>query len=123
KNRKMLPPVQVNNMSTDKVAVLSNEGRLVVFAASDLPEMARGKGNKLMAITAQRAQERVGFVQGFAVVAPDGALGVHAGRRHMNLPPKDLAHYEGERGRRGAKLPRGFQNVTRVEVEHGQASE
>ncbi len=123
KNSKMLPPVQVNNMATDKVAVLSNEGRLLVFAASDLPEMARGKGNKLMAITAQRAQERVEFVQAIAVLAPEDTLVVHAGRRHMNLPPKDLAHYEGERGRRGAKLPRGFQNVTRVEVEHGQASE
>lgn len=123
KNSKMLPPVQMNNIATDKVAVLSNEGRLLIFAASDLPEMARGKGNKLMAITAQRAQERVEFVHSLAVLAPEDTLVVHAGRRHMNLTPKDLAHYEGERGRRGAKLPRGFQNVTRVEVERGQAPE
>lgn len=117
KNSLLLPPVALNDMATDRVAVLSNEGRLLVFPVADLPEMARGKGNRLMSITAARAQDRVEFVQALTILKPDDTLVVQAGRRHMSLTPRDLAHYEGERGRRGAKLPRGFQNVTSISVE------
>ena len=51
-----------------------------------------------------------------AVLSGDQTLTIHAGRRHHNLRPTDLEHYRGERGRRGNKLPRGFQNVDRVEI-------
>ena len=43
-------------------------------------------------------------------------LTVHAGARHMTLTAKDLEHYQGERGRRGQKLPRGFQKVDDLSV-------
>jgi len=33
------------------------------------------------------------------------------------MKAKDLEHYSGERGRRGHKLPRGFQKVDKLEVE------
>jgi topoisomerase-4 subunit A len=35
----------------------------------------------------------------------------------MTLTAADLVHYQGERGRRGNKLPRGLQRVDGVEVE------
>lgn len=47
---------------------------------------------------------------------PEDTLLVHSGKRHLNLKLNDLEHYRGERGRRGNKLPRGFQNVDRIEV-------
>ena len=50
------------------------------------------------------------------VLSSDSILTIYAGRRHHNLRPSDLDHYRGERGRRGNKLPRGFQNVDRIEV-------
>ncbi len=34
----------------------------------------------------------------------------------MTLSAEDLTHYQGERGRRGNKLPRGLQRVDSVEV-------
>src|SRR5699024_9794010 len=117
KNSVLLPRAAVNDMATDRVAVLSNEGRLLVFPIAELPEMARGKGNRLMAITAARAQERAEFVQALTILQPNATLVVQAGRRHMSRTPRDLDHYSGERGRRGAKLPRGFQNVTSISVE------
>src|SRR5699024_9282922 len=70
KNSVLLPPAAVNDMATDRVAVLSNEGRLLVFPIAELPEMARGKGNRLMAITAARAQERAEFVQALTILQP-----------------------------------------------------
>ncbi len=42
---------------------------------------------------------------------------VHAGKRHLKLKFSDLEHYQGERGRRGNKLPRGFQNVDSMEIQ------
>ena len=50
-------------------------------------------------------------------VVPDGAaIKVGAGKRSMTLTAEDLTHYQGERGRRGNKLPRGLQRVDSVEV-------
>ncbi len=39
-----------------------------------------------------------------------------AGKRGMTLTAADLEHYQGERGRRGNKLPRGLQRVDGIEV-------
>ncbi|MEQ9507708.1 MAG: DNA gyrase C-terminal beta-propeller domain-containing protein, partial [Alloalcanivorax xenomutans] len=99
------------------IAVVSNEGRLLVFPAADLPEMARGKGNKMVSIPSARVADRVEFVQDIQVLGPEDALVVRSGKRHLKLKPADLEHYMGERGRRGAKLPRGFQNVDTMDVE------
>ena len=64
-----------------------------------------------------RVVERVQFVQDVQVLGPDDTLVIYAGKRHLNLKAGDLEHYFGERGRRGAKLPRGFQNVDVMTVE------
>lgn len=51
-------------------------------------------------------------------VLPDNAtLVLQAGKRNLSLKPDDLEHYRGERGRRGNKLPRGFQRVDAMLVE------
>jgi topoisomerase-4 subunit A len=71
----------------------------------------------MMAIPSARLADRSEFVQDVQVLGADDTLLVYAGKRHIGLKPSDLEHYYGERGRRGAKLPRGFQNVDRMEVE------
>ena len=115
KGARVLPPVSVAG-SDDLLAALSNEGRLLVFPVSELPEMARGKGNKLINIPAARVQAREEFVLGVAVVGAGRILRLNAGKRHLSLKPADLEHYRGERGRRGLKLPRGFQKVDSIDV-------
>ncbi|MBZ2190282.1 DNA topoisomerase IV subunit A [Alcanivorax sp. JB21] len=113
----VLPPQAVADVEQDMVAVLSNEGRLLIFPLKELPEMPRGKGNKMMSIPSARVQDRVEFVVGMQVLSPKDTLLIYAGKRHIGLKASDLEHYYGERGRRGAKLPRGFQNVDRMDVE------
>ncbi|HKJ77390.1 MAG TPA: DNA gyrase C-terminal beta-propeller domain-containing protein, partial [Gammaproteobacteria bacterium] len=115
-NAWVLPPVAVPNPETDQVAVATNEGRLLLFPARDLPEMTRGKGNKLIAIPAARAKSREEVVVAVTVVPEGGKLTVYSGRRHVTLKAADLEHYQGERGRRGHKLPRGFQRVDGLEL-------
>jgi len=113
---KVLPPLMVSDYAVQLVVAISNEGRMLMFPLSELPELPRGKGNKIMSIPSARASERVEFLVALCVMGVGDTLIVHAGRRHLNLRLSDLEHYRGERGRRGNKLPRGFQNVDRVEV-------
>lgn len=89
---------------------------MLVFPLSELPQLARGKGNKIIGIPAKRLASREEFVVALAVVPQGASLTAHAGKRYIVLKPSDLDGYQGERGRRGGKLPRGFQRVDRVEV-------
>jgi topoisomerase-4 subunit A len=116
KGGRVLPPVSLTDAASDRVAAITNEGRMLVFAVSELPEMTRGKGNKIIGIPAKRIAAREEFLVALAVVAQGQSLTAHAGKRYIVLKPSDLDNYQGERGRRGNKLPRGFQRVDRVEV-------
>lgn len=109
---KVLAPLRLSNIAEDSLAVLSNSGRLLVFPLSDLPRLTKGKGNKLMNLLASEGEE----VMSVLPLRIGEKLTVHAGARHMTLTMKDLEHYQGERGRRGQKLPRGFQKVDGISV-------
>ncbi|MDP2141058.1 MAG: DNA topoisomerase IV subunit A [Gammaproteobacteria bacterium] len=116
---KVLPPLMVKDYANDTVVAITNEGRMLMFALSELPELPRGKGNKIISIASARASERLEYVVALCVLGSNDVLTVYAGKRHLNMKASDLEHYRGERGRRGNKLPRGFQNVDRVEVTEG----
>ena len=116
KGSKVLSAPMVNDYKKDLIVAISNEGRMLVFPISELPRLAKGKGNKIIGIPSARVAERVEFVAALTVLSAQDTLVVYAGRRHHNLKPSDLEHYRGERGRRGNKLPQGFRNVSRIEV-------
>ncbi|MBT3046944.1 MAG: DNA topoisomerase IV subunit A [Candidatus Thiodiazotropha sp.] len=116
KGARVLQPAEVQDSKQDRVVAISNEGRMLVFALHELPQLARGKGNKIINIAAKRVAARDEFVVAVALVPQGGSLTAHAGKRYIVLKPSDLDSYQGERGRRGGKLPRGFQRVDRVEV-------
>jgi len=116
KGGKVLAPRMVDNYKKDLIVAITNEGRMLMFPISELPRLAKGKGNKIISIPTARVADRLEFIVALTVLSEDDTLTVHAGKRHHNLKPADLLHYKGERGRRGNKLPRGFQNVDRVEV-------
>ncbi|WP_163558900.1 DNA topoisomerase IV subunit A [Halomonas sp. NO4] len=112
----VLPPHTIPDGEGVSVAAVSNEGRLLVFPLEQLPEMAKGKGNKMIDIPGARAARREEFVRDLVVLPAGAALVVHAGKRHLTLKADDLDYYRGERGRRGSKLPRGLQKVDTLEV-------
>ena len=117
KGSAVLQPAAVTGTDNAWVAAVSNEGRLLVFPLADLPQMARGKGNKIIGIPSARVQSREEFVVAVQVLTEKDTLVVYAGKRHHKLKFADLEHYRGERGRRGNKLPRGFQKVDAMLVE------
>ncbi|RLW68535.1 MAG: DNA topoisomerase IV subunit A [gamma proteobacterium symbiont of Stewartia floridana] len=116
KGSQVLMPELIADVESDRVVTITNEGRMLVFPVGELPKLAKGKGNKIISIAPKRVAAREEFVVAIAVVPKGGSLTAHAGKRYIVLKPADLDGYQGERGRRGGKLPRGFQRVDRVEV-------
>ncbi|SCZ54901.1 DNA topoisomerase IV subunit A [Thiohalomonas denitrificans] len=114
---KVLPPQPVSDPDSDSIAAITIEGRLLVFPLSELPQLAKGKGNKFISIPASKVAAREEYVVALVVLPAGAHLVLHAGKRHMTLKSSDLDHYRGERGRRGNKLPRGLQRVDAAEVE------
>lgn len=119
KGGEVLQPARVNEPESDYVVAVTNEGRMLLFPLAELPVMGRGKGNKIIGIPSARVQAREEFLIAVTVMGEADTLKVHAGKRHVNMKFSELGHYQGERGRRGHKLPRGFQKVDRVEVVSG----
>lgn len=116
----VLPPQSVTDYANQLCVAVSNEGRMLVFPISDLPQLSKGKGNKIIGIPAAKLQLREEFVVSIAVVSTKESLLVYSGKRYLRLKPSDLEHYRGERGRRGNKLPRGFQKVDYLKVDTGE---
>ncbi len=112
----ILPPRILPNQEELLVACATSVGRLLIFSIKELPELSRGKGNKLISIPATKTASREEYVIDVQVLSNQDVLTVHAGKRHFTLKGADLEHYKGERGRRGNHLPRGLQNVTQLQV-------
>lgn len=108
---KVLPPVPIKNPETDLVVAISTEGRMLVFPVAELPQLSKGKGNKILSIPSARAASREEYLKLLTVVPAATAVTLVAGKRKMTIKVDDLAHYIGERGRRGNKLPRGLQRI------------
>ncbi|RRN80565.1 DNA topoisomerase IV subunit A [Pseudoxanthomonas sp. SGD-10] len=111
----VLQPALVGNLGTDRIVAVTSAGHLLAIPAAELPELDKGKGNKLIDIPrAKLGTERVVAV---AAVGPAQKLQVYSGQRTMTLSFKDLDAYLGARATRGGLLPRGWQKVDGLDVE------
>jgi topoisomerase-4 subunit A len=114
-NAKVLQPATVPGTGKERVVAVTSAGHLLAFPLADLPELDKGKGNKIIEIPkAKLGTERVVAV---AVVQPGATLSVKSGSRTMTLSFKDLDAYVGARATRGGLLPRGWQKVDSLSVE------
>jgi topoisomerase-4 subunit A len=113
----VLTPSAVPAVDGGLLCSVSNEGKLLVFPVSDLPELPRGKGNKIFGLSSKKVESREEFLAGIAVVSPSQNLIVRSGDRKMTLKYTELKEYRGERAQRGAVLPRGWRKVERLDVE------
>lgn len=111
-----LPPQRVLNAQSDRLALLTSDGYLLLLAISELPAMAKGKGNKLIGIPPTRLKSGQEQVAALCVVPESATLIVHAGKKYKAMSPGEWLDYQAERGRRGLRLPRGYQQADRLEV-------
>ncbi len=112
---RVLQPAIVANPDSDRIVAVTSAGNLLAIPAGELPELDKGKGNKIIDIPkAKLSTERVVAV---AAVAPGNTLLVKSGQRTMSLSFKDLDGYVGARATRGHLLPRGWQKVDGLDVQ------
>ncbi|WP_435237111.1 DNA topoisomerase IV subunit A [Psychromonas sp. PT13] len=115
-NAQLMEPRKLSDNQDDLCLTISNEGRMLIFPVNSLPNLSKGKGNKMINIISSKATKREEFVTMLQIISVSSAVTLHAGKRKLTLKPSDLEHYQGERGRRGSKLPRGLQRVDKIEV-------
>ena len=111
-----LSPFLVDNINTTLLASITNEGRMLLFPLKDLPILGKGKGNKIINIPSARAKSREEIVTKLFLLPAESYLILYSGKRHFTLKGVNLEGFIGARGRRGKKLPRGYQNVDTFEV-------
>jgi len=116
KHAGVLIPASIES-EEDRLVAITSDGRMLTFPVSELPALSRGKGNKIVGINSKKLATREEYVVAIACVPEGKSLKAFSGKRHVSFKQADLEAYAGERGRRGSKLPRGFQKVDQVEVE------
>jgi topoisomerase IV subunit A len=113
----VLAPAAVPADAKTLLCAVNNDGKLLTFPVSELPELAKGKGNKIFGIDSKRFDKREEYLVSVAVVSPEQSLLVYSGERKMTLKFAELKDYRGERAQRGGVLPRGWRKVDRLDVE------
>ncbi|MBT8132736.1 MAG: DNA topoisomerase IV subunit A, partial [Gammaproteobacteria bacterium] len=99
------------------LAVASNEGRLLIFPLDEIPELPRGKGQKLLGLPTKRVKAGEEYLVAMAIINDQQSLQIQSGKRTMSLRQDDMERFEGSRGLRGALLPRGWRNVVGMQPE------
>jgi topoisomerase-4 subunit A len=113
----VLPPVRVRSLEHDWILAITSAGYMLVTSLSELPILAKGKGNKIINIPAAKFKSREEFVKAISLVQDGEKVTIHAGKKHKTMRGAEVDEYAAERGRRGWKLPRGYQSVDAVEVQ------
>ncbi|MCR9422846.1 DNA topoisomerase IV subunit A [Vibrio sp. RM-69-4] len=116
-NSEVMTPQAIGNLESDDILAITNQGRMLLFPIKDLPQLTKGKGNKIINIPAAKSKEREEFVSHLISLPQGAAITLYAGKRKLGLKASDLENFRGERGRRGSLLPRGLQRVTAIEIE------
>ncbi|MEM7360544.1 MAG: DNA topoisomerase IV subunit A [Pseudomonadota bacterium] len=123
KGANALGALPINNLEQDFIAVVTTSGYLTIYPVTELPELARGKGVKLINIPSKLLKARDEYVLGATTFRKGQHVLVHSGKRYLRLKGQDLEHYMGERGKRGRKLPKGFQAVKAITTEAASATQ
>ncbi|SQA99428.1 DNA topoisomerase 4 subunit A [Cedecea neteri] len=114
-NARVLAPLEIHS-ADDMLLAITAAGRMLMFPVSDLPELSKGKGNKIISIPAAEAAKGEDKLAHLFILPPQSTLTLHVGKRKIKLRPEELQKITGERGRRGT-LMRGLQRIDRVDVD------
>jgi len=116
KGASVLPPVLVRSLEDDWIVAISTGGHMLVIPLADVPQMSRGKGNRIINIPAAKLKTRDEYVKAIDCLQDGEKLTIYVGKKHKTMKADEVDEFAGERGRRGRKLPRGYQKVDRIEV-------
>jgi topoisomerase-4 subunit A len=120
KGAKVLMPQLVTDIKKDYLAAATTTGQMLVFKVKELPQMPKGKGNKILNVPTAKFTKGEEAVAGVAVFDEGKTLVVHTAKGELTVSPEEVDLYEGERTQRGGRLPKGYQEVKGIEVKESQ---
>ncbi len=112
----LMPARAISDKEKSVVVSITSEGYIGLLDINAIPQLSKGKGNKIQGIPPKRlksGEESIAFI---VILSGRQKLIVHAGKKYKSMTLQELEEYRIERGKRGRKLPRGYQNVSAVEV-------
>ena len=116
KGAKVLKAFKVEDTHKFIVAV-SNIGRLLIFSLSELPILAKGKGNKIINIPKAKFESEEEYLAHIALLADTSSLRIESGKQFLTIKIKDLENYISSRAKRGNLLPKGYRKVDAISEE------
>ena len=115
-NAQVLAPQYIEANEDISLVAMSNVGRMLVFPITELPTVSKGKGNKIINISAAAAKAGTELLTRLLLIKPTSSLVFISGKRKITLKPSDIDNYRGERARKGSQLVRGLSTNATVEI-------
>lgn len=115
KNAKIMPLIEIHEDESLLVAI-SQAGRMLIFPVNELPELSKGKGNKIIGIPTKQTEKHEDYLAFVTLIDTNSSLTLYIGKRKLILKAVDLQKYKSERGNKGTLLPRGLQHIERIEI-------
>lgn len=115
-NAQVLAPQYIEANEDISLVAMSNVGRMLVFPITELPTLSKGKGNKIINISAAAAKAGTELLTRLLLIKPTNSLVFISGKRKITLKPSDIDNYRGERARKGSQLVRGLSTNATVEI-------
>jgi len=78
--------------------------------------MAKGKGNKIINVPGAKLKDNEEWICAVELIQNNEKLVIYAGKKHKTMSGSEVDEHYAERGKRGFKLPRGYQKVDAIEV-------
>ena len=104
--------------SDDGLAIaITSGGHMLAIGLAEIPLLSKGKGNKLIGIPKKLLTEGEEFLGHIACLRPEQQLTIYVGKRSKKFSFDELLNYQGKRGTRGRKLPKGYRAVNVIGVE------
>ncbi|MEX0437592.1 DNA topoisomerase IV subunit A [Providencia rettgeri] len=116
-NAKVLAPIELHNEQEDLLLAITKAGRMLIFPVADLPQLSKGKGNKIINIAGAQAATGDDLLTWLMILPVGASMTLHFGKRKLKFKAEDLQKYRSERGRKGTSLPRGMHNIERIDIE------
>lgn len=112
--------LQALDSDEDEILALNNAGRALILPARELPQLAKGKGNQIIGISKKQFAEGLRMNHIVLLPAQTNVL-LFAAKQKMRIRAEERGQYRGERGSKGVLLPKGYQQIERLDLEKEEA--
>ena len=98
------------------ILAISNEGRVALIPAEEIPELAKGKGSQTLAI-AKKTYDADGIRLAHILAVPRGRdITLHSGKQKLTIRANEREHYLTPRGHKGNWLPKNYRRIDHIEL-------